>query len=180
MTVQNSDEKLKRAVEDTLTTSSNELQPLESARKPHVPGPGLPDCPYCRGLGYIAQDVASDDPNFGRLLPCSCRMEEISEAQNRSRRQLSSLGPLATKTFDKFLPQGHATDERQRDSLQRAYAQTRKFAEDPQGWILLHGNYGCGKTHLAAAIANHCLDLGIHVIFVNTPDLLDHSLRSAS
>lgn len=101
-------------------------------------------------------------------------MEEISEAQNRSRRQLSSLGPLATKTFDKFLPQGHATDERQRDSLQRAYAQTRKFAEDPQGWILLHGNYGCGKTHLAAAIANHCLDLSIHVIFVNTPDLLDH------
>ena len=30
----------------------------------------------------------------------------------------------------------------------------REFAERPRGWLLLMGPYGCGKTHLAAAIAN--------------------------
>ncbi len=84
------------------------------------------------------------------------------------------MGPLAEKTFDNFLPEGHAHDQRQRDSLQRACEQARGFAETPRGWVLLHGGYGCGKTHLAAAIANHCLLQGTDVFFVNTPDLLDH------
>lgn len=161
------DEKtLKRVGDDTLTTSGKSSQ--------SVPGPGSPDCPHCFGLGYIGPKTAPDDPNFGRLLPCSCRLEEIASAQDSERRQMSSLGPLASKTFDKFLPHGHATDEHHRDSLQRAYEQTRSFAEAPRGWILLHGGYGCGKTHLAAAISNHCLDAGSEVMFVNTPDLLDH------
>ena len=168
------EEILKRVADDTLTTSSRDPQPEQSGWGDPVPGPGLPECPHCRGLGYTSSETSADDPNFGRLLPCSCRMDEIASAQDSRRRQLSSLGALAAKTFDKFLPEGHATDERQRDSLHRAYKQTRSFAADPRGWLLLHGGYGCGKTHLAAAIANSCLDDGRSVIFVNTPDLLDH------
>ena len=61
--------------------------------------------------------------------------------------------------------------------MQRAFEQARRFADKPEGWIMLHGGYGCGKTHLAAAIANHCLSQGQDVLFVNSPDLLDH-LRS--
>lgn len=40
--------------------------------------------------------------------------------------------------------------------------------------MFLHGPYGCGKTHLAAAIANHRLEQGEPVIFITVPDLLDH------
>lgn len=47
-----------------------------------------------------------------------------------------------------------------------------------QGWLLLEGAYGCGKTHLAAAIANACVHRGVPTLFITVPDLLD-SLRFA-
>jgi DNA replication protein DnaC len=40
--------------------------------------------------------------------------------------------------------------------------------------LILKGNYGCGKTHLAAAIANYQVEHGQPVLFVVVPDLLDH------
>ncbi len=39
---------------------------------------------------------------------------------------------------------------------------------------MLTGPYGSGKTHLAAAIANHRAELGAPPLFVVVPDLLDH------
>jgi len=47
---------------------------------------------------------------------------------------------------------------------------------NPQGWLLLEGGYGCGKTHLAAAIANFAVNNGLPTLFITVPDLLD-SLR---
>jgi DNA replication protein DnaC len=42
---------------------------------------------------------------------------------------------------------------------------------------VLVGASGCGKTHVAAAVANACLERGQPALFVVVPDLLDH-LRS--
>jgi DNA replication protein DnaC len=53
-----------------------------------------------------------------------------------------------------------------------------EYAEQPQGWLVLRGGYGTGKTHLAAAIANYRLAAGSPVFFSIVPDLLDH-LRGA-
>jgi DNA replication protein DnaC len=138
---------------------------------------GDPNCPHCHGLGYVSQDVPVGHPLFGRALPCVCRTEEIRSAQVERLKRLSSLGALSVKRFDSFLPEGHSLEAQERQSLRRAYEQCLAFADQPRGWLLLHGGYGCGKTHLAAAIANSHLDRGLPVIFVNTPDLLDH-LRS--
>ncbi len=52
-----------------------------------------------------------------------------------------------------------------------------EFAKSPEGWLVFMGVTGCGKTHLAAAIANYRLKEGKPVKFVVVPDLLDH-LRS--
>ena len=38
----------------------------------------------------------------------------------------------------------------------------------------LYGTSGCGKTHLAVAVANERLKLGEEVFFAFVPDLLDH------
>jgi DNA replication protein DnaC len=68
-------------------------------------------------------------------------------------------------------------DEKGRESLQTAWREARQFAESPENWLVFLGVHGCGKTHLAAAIANHQLRSGRPVFFAVVPDLLDH-LRS--
>ena len=58
-----------------------------------------------------------------------------------------------------------------------AQSQCREFARNPQGWLLLAGKSGSGKTHLAAAVANARLVQLQPVRFSNTADLLD-AIRS--
>lgn len=80
-------------------------------------------------------------------------------------------------TFERFIPEPGHLSLAQGQSLKNAYETCLYFAQDPEGWLLLTGTYGCGKTHLAAAIANMLLAAGKTVIFQTVPDLLDH-LRS--
>jgi DNA replication protein DnaC len=92
--------------------------------------------------------------------------------------KVSQLGMLRECTFDSFLPEGLGLTATKQRNLQMAFDRSLAYAHDPRGWLVLKGGYGCGKTHLAAAIANHRLAMGHPVLFVNTPDLLDH-LRAA-
>ena len=50
----------------------------------------------------------------------------------------------------------------------------RGWSENPVNWLLLRGDYGVGKTHLAAAVANRIASNGMSVLFVVVSDLLDH------
>jgi DNA replication protein DnaC len=84
---------------------------------------------------------------------------------------------LADKTFETFDARGMNADEKGRESLRLALREARQFAESPENWLVFLGVHGCGKTHLAAAIANHQLRNGKPVFFAVVPDLLDH-LRS--
>src|SRR5205814_4356156 len=59
-------------------------------------------------------------------------------------------------------------------SVQEAFQESYKFAQNPSGWLVLIGPNGCGKTHLAAAIANQNLSDGAVVLFTVVPDLLAH------
>lgn len=88
--------------------------------------------------------------------------------------RISQLGALESCTFDSFLPEGHGLTPDKQRNLKMAYEHTLAYAKKPQGWLVLKGGYGCGKTHLAAAIANYRLSMGHPALFVSTPDLLDH------
>ncbi|MBA4375532.1 MAG: ATP-binding protein [Anaerolinea sp.] len=59
-------------------------------------------------------------------------------------------------------------------NLEKVFRATQEFAEEPRGWLVITGTYGCGKTHLAAAIGNYRKAMGDDPIFVVVPDLLDH------
>jgi DNA replication protein DnaC len=88
---------------------------------------------------------------------------------------LSSLGLQRGRTFASFdLRKGEGLTAEDLKSLERAFQIAREFAEKPQGWRVFTGPHGCGKTHLAAAIAHYRADLGERPIFVVVPDLLDH------
>ncbi len=101
-------------------------------------------------------------------------MDNMLVQQAAQLRSNSNTETLAGKTFDTFLPEGVSPDPAIRATVRSAHERCRVFAENPEKWILLTGTYGCGKTHLAAAIANHCLAQGQPVLFLNTPDLLDY------
>ena len=113
---------------------------------------------------------------FGKLVPCPHRQSQTN--QTTAQKLWHELGPLREMTLDNFEPEGHAVTIEQKHSLRMTIDGVRRFIEEPRGWLLIQGGYGCGKTHLAAAIANACLGKGIPVVFVNVPDLLDY-LRGA-
>ncbi|HET9980351.1 MAG TPA: ATP-binding protein, partial [Ktedonobacterales bacterium] len=126
--------------------------------------PGV--CPLCHGAGYVRLDVPVGDPAFGQAIRCQCKEQQIEERDRGTLRRLSNLDPFRDKTFEAFdatLP-----------NLREAYEIARHYADDPLGWLVFRGGYGCGKTHLAAAIANVAEQSGVPVIFAIVPDLLDH------
>lgn len=87
------------------------------------------------------------------------------------------LESLRGKTFDNFNYKLLPLSLNERQSLEQAYRAALNFARNPDGWLVLMGVNGCGKTHLAAAIANYLRQKGKPVLFIMVPDLLDH-LRS--
>ncbi len=92
--------------------------------------------------------------------------------------ELSSLNLHAHQTFGTFSTRAsEKIDAKDLRTLEEAFKSARHYAEAPSGWLILTGTFGCGKTHLAAAIANYRASEGFSPMFIVVPDLLDH-LRS--
>ncbi len=133
-----------------------------------------PVCPICNGVGYLHQSLPVSDPNFGKLVLCVCRQNENMQADRNRLYQVSNLEVYKPMTFSVFSVQGRlGLADEHINSLQYALSQAQQFAAKPQGWLTLMGSYGCGKTHLAAAVANTCVEFGMNTIFLTVPDLLD-------
>jgi DNA replication protein DnaC len=124
-----------------------------------------PSCPTCGGAGWLRLDVELDDPRFGQIVPCACKAKELEERKMRTLVERSNLKALQGRTFSSFFPQ---------ENQKLAYSRASEFAERPEGWLVLLGGVGTGKTHLAAAIGNRRLELAEPAIFLVVPDLLDH------
>jgi DNA replication protein DnaC len=131
-------------------------------------------CPVCKGAGYLIKDVPVDDPDFGRLIPCHCKLDELEQKRAQRLRSLSNLGHLTHMTFESFAPGGSALNPDLKENLRRAYDYARSYARDPKGWLIFRGGYGCGKTHLAVAIALYRIEKNQPALFIVVPDLLDY------
>lgn len=155
-----------------LNTASDHPEPAPSE-------PAPPACPRCRGAGWVRKRVPVGDPDFGKLFPCECRASELAARRRERLERLSNLGPLTRHTFDTLIADGRNPETPEhRHRFREALAAARSFAAAPHGWLVLVGPPGCGKTHLAAAIANARIAGGEPALFVVVPDLLDH-LRAA-
>ncbi len=118
-------------------------------------------------------------PDFGVLEICTCRQADVRAQIRKRLYRFSNLDELKHLTFDSFNPQGrHNLPAHQQDSLKSALEASQNYAHSLDGWLMIQGPFGCGKTHLAAAIANECASLGVPTLFLTVPDLLD-SLRFA-
>lgn len=128
----------------------------------------------CEGLGLIRYDVPIDDPRFGKLFRCPNNPVEMDSERRERLRRLSNLHAYADKSFYNFIVDNPSLKPSELISLREAFNSAARFAEQPEGWLMLEGTYGCGKTHLAAAVGNERLQRGDVVLFITVPDLLDH------
>lgn len=128
-------------------------------------------CPICHGAGFVRRPYPVDHPRFGRAEPCECVLREREDQRRQRLTRLSNIGALARFTFDTLQPRGRSGTDA---SFEAAVEVARAYAEEPQGWLVITGPSGTGKTHLAAAIANRRIELGHPVLFMVVADLLDH------
>lgn len=126
----------------------------------------------CGGLGYVRYDLPVDHPQFGQLFRCP--NSPADQERLKRLRTLGNLDAFADKTFVTFRTDLPMLTPTQAQSLQAALNAAQAYAANPDGWLLLEGTYGCGKTHLAAAVGNARLQVEDIVLFITTPDLLDH------
>ena len=157
----------------------NDLRQQNGPARPKMQSPDLepqlePLCPFCGGTGYLRLDVAVGHPDFGKIVECQCRLVDIESKRLENLRSISNLDTMARFTFETFVQDGYGLTEEKRRNLHMVYDMAVEFAEVPRGWLVLLGGYGCGKTHLAAAIANQVIEKGQPALFVFVPDLLDH------
>lgn len=137
-------------------------------------------CEYCNK--YIAA-ITVEVPQLrikNKILPtCECIVEreeaKIREAQNFAKKReieklfsISNLGERFSKsTFESFLD---------RNGSETAYKVAVKYVKTFKEWngesLMLWGEPGNGKTHLAAAIVNELSKKGYIVVFQSVPELL--------
>jgi len=137
-----------------------------------------PICPICGGIGFLRLDAPVGHPKFGKIVPCDCNLAHVHDKGMENLRKLSNLQAMGHYTFDNFNAMGFGMDTSKSQNLQSAFEMAKQFTANPQGWLTFLGGYGCGKTHLAVAIANARVELGKQALFIVVPDLLDH-LRAA-
>ena len=122
----------------------------------------------------MRRNVIIGHADFGRAQPCECQLE-MSEDQRLSRlRRYSNMGVLSQLNFGDTIPDGRGGTVETKQKFRSAFDIAISYSNEPKGWLVLTGSSGTGKTHLAAAIANRCMERGQPVFFAFVPDLLDH------
>ncbi len=134
-------------------------------------------CPLCQGAGFVYPLLASGKPDFRRVVPCQCVEEELQKEKLVQLQKFSNLGALSRLTFENLLPSGRQKGGKQEYNFSQAYEAAKTFAVNPKEWLIFVGPNGCGKTHLACAIASYRIGLTQPALYIGVADLLDH-LRS--
>lgn len=125
-------------------------------------------CPLCKGAGWLKRYKNGRDILGGsEVLACDCKADELREKAWQKARKSSNLPARShEQSFGNFR-HGHQPE---------AHQAAVDFCDDPRrAWLILTGEAGTGKTHLAAAIVNRLLaSPDWRPLYYVVPDLLDH------
>ncbi|MBM31300.1 MAG: hypothetical protein CL764_00410 [Chloroflexi bacterium] len=137
-------------------------------------------CELCLDLKWIGNEKSVGSLDFGKLIPCQCQKDQISKDREEilSKNITSNLGDISlekirTQTFENF---DHPNLEN--DILTTSIKSAKSYAENYDGFFLISGPTGVGKTHLALAIAGNRIKNNLSVYFCFMPNLLDKLRKS--
>lgn len=127
-----------------------------------------PVCPKCGGSGFIIVERAG----MSGAEPCDCR------AQGRASRlaDKSQIPPLyRNASLENFsVPNDNPVARRELTTVLLAVKQfVRDFPNEKRPGLLLIGETGCGKTHLAVAALREIIAKGFEGLFCNYQTLLN-------
>jgi len=145
----------------------------------------MPDRCCCKGKGFVSVPAPPGHPLFGKAIPCACRRDYM--ARERALRMVQRSGTteedLTACTFDRFHLElcvakgGGRLANGDRQAMENLVEICRAYASTPRGWLVLVGETGSGKTHLAKAIVNVFLARGEQA-YVSTVSRMLDVLRS--
>jgi len=147
----------------------------------------LPKACCCVGLGYYRMNAPVGHPLFGKGFPCVCKTNQIERNRAEELRHWSGMGKqqLLSLTFSAFQPEccvppsdSHVPKATIVNEMVKVKKLCQDYAKNPDGWLVLWGKVGCGKTHLACAIINEVLAAGHGAHFNSVAGMLD-LLRSS-
>lgn len=124
-------------------------------------------CNICNDLTFILKN--------NEAIPCECR--ELREAE----RIIENSGiseAFRRKRFDNF-------DYSKNKEILNSYIMAKSYANDFENIkstkrysIIFMGQAGCGKTHLSLAIANHLMNNGVGVVYMNYRESITYIKQS--
>lgn len=139
-------------------------------------------CEGCKSKVEVKQMIHLGGPHKGQLfeIEIGCRCWEIQQAKEAldsfEKRKMQSMfdnnslinSNLQNATFVQYHPTNQSTEEAKQISIR--YVQ-RYDRQSPKN-LLLVGDYGLGKSHLAVSITKELMIKGFTCIFISVPKLL--------
>ncbi len=126
-------------------------------------------CPKCGGVGWLIVERA----NVSGAEPCECRFQ----GRNSRLEERAQIPPLyRNASLDNFVVPGPDNPIARRELtnvLMSVRNYLRDFPNEARPGLLLIGEPGSGKTHLAVAAARKILEKGFECLFCDYQNLLD-------
>ena len=123
-------------------------------------------CQTCKDKGFVVIDLPANDPDFGKSWPCRCTLQKL-QVKRWDRSGVSAEHLKETfKTFE------------QRKGTVEALSAAQALRDGKVQLVILTGNCGSGKTHLAHAVVIHALEMGGSAKIIRAADWLDDLKRA--
>jgi DNA replication protein DnaC len=126
----------------------------------------------CNGAGWY---ILKYESGQSQLKKCSCGIAGLSPQEQALSRELDILSNRTFESFNldrPYIDVSTASANTQREMVKIALHKAKYFADNPSGWLYIHGKPGTGKSHLAAAIAN-CNRGRLSIIYRSMPAMMD-------